>query len=296
MKHSPITQRILLVDDCAVDRFLARRILEQRPQWSVEEAENGQVAWQLIEESPPDLVITDLQMPQMDGLTLVNQIKHRFPNLPVILITSHGSESAATESLRGGATSYTPKDCLAKDLLRTCEYVLDLARHVSHPVTNRSTFEQRFVLGNDCSLIMPLIEHLQNFMPIWAEECRLQMGMAIGEALVNAIHHGNLEVCSSTREGEHDGRYYELVKARQIESPFCDRRVNVQAQFNQDELKISVSDEGHGFDPLTVVDPRDAAHVTRLHGRGLLLIRSFMDEVQHNPAGNQITMIKRRGN
>ncbi|MEQ1906243.1 MAG: response regulator [Pirellulaceae bacterium] len=286
--------RILVVDDSPIDRVFATRLLEQHAGWAISVAENGEVAWSIIEQEPPDLVVTDLQMPVMNGLDLVRKIKATYPNLPVILITAQGSEAVAAESLREGATSYTPKSFLQKDLVRTCEYVLDLANHITHPVTNRTTFEQRFVLNNDCGLVMPLIEHLQNFMPTWTENFRLQLGMAIGEAMVNAMHHGNLELCSSMREEEHGCCYHQLAKSRQQELPFSDRRISIQAEFNQEQLKISVSDEGAGFDPEAIADPRDSLNVTKLHGRGLLLIRSFMDEVIYNDRGNQITMIKRR--
>ena len=294
MNPTPQHLRILVVDDSPIDRLFATRLLEQHAGWNIIGAEDGAAAWAMIEQEPPDLVVTDMQMPVMDGLTLVGKIKALYPNLPVILITSQGSEMAAAESLRVGATSYTPKAFLQKDLGRTCEYVLDLANHVAHPITNRASFEQRFMLNNDCGLVMPLIEHLQNFMPNWTENFRLQLGMAIGEAMVNAMHHGNLELCSSLREEENGASYHELAKSRQQQAPFCDRRVSVQAEFNQDELKISVSDEGAGFDPYAIADPRDATNVTKLHGRGLLLIRSFMDEVTYNDMGNQITMVKRR--
>jgi anti-sigma regulatory factor (Ser/Thr protein kinase) len=53
-----------------------------------------------------------------------------------------------------------------------------------------------------------------------------------------------------------------------------------------------VEDEGPGFDPSTVPDPTDPEHLTRIGGRGLLLIRAFMDHVEHSGKGNRITMRK----
>ncbi|MEZ6096175.1 MAG: response regulator [Pirellulaceae bacterium] len=288
-------RRILVVDDSPVDRMLVSRILADEPGWLIELAINGQQALEAIRETPPDLVVTDLQMPEMDGLTLVNEIKNLFPNLPVILITAQGSEQIAADTLRGGATSYTPKSALKKDLLRSARYVLDLADHVSvKPATNRARFQQRFVLQNDCQLVMPLIEHLQNHMPNWSEDCRLQLGMAIGEAMVNAMHHGNLEVCSSLRTDDDDCQYYATIRTRREQKPFCDRRVNVQADFDQDEMVIRIADDGSGFNPDSVPDPTAEENLTKICGRGLVLIRSFMDEVLHNDRGNEITMIKRR--
>ena len=55
-----------------------------------------------------------------------------------------------------------------------------------------------------------------------------------------------------------------------------------------------VADEGHGFDPNTLPDPTDPANLERVGGRGLLLIRTFMNEVTFNKAGNAITLVKYR--
>jgi hypothetical protein len=59
------------------------------------------------------------------------------------------------------------------------------------------------------------------------------------------------------------------------------------------EALYVVEDEGPGFDPLTVPDPTDAANLERIGGRGLMLIRTFMDEVEHNERGNRISLRKR---
>ena len=60
-----------------------------------------------------------------------------------------------------------------------------------------------------------------------------------------------------------------------------------------DEVTYVVRDEGPGFNPAELPDPTDPANAERPSGRGLLLIRTFLDSVSHNPAGNEITMVKR---
>ncbi|MBV8232668.1 MAG: ATP-binding protein [Planctomycetaceae bacterium] len=68
----------------------------------------------------------------------------------------------------------------------------------------------------------------------------------------------------------------------------------VHARLSRSEAIYVIRDEGPGFDPATVPDPTDPAHFETPSGRGLLLIRAFMDVVIHNPTGNQVTLIKRR--
>ena len=59
------------------------------------------------------------------------------------------------------------------------------------------------------------------------------------------------------------------------------------------EAIYTVRDEGPGYDPSSLPDPTDPANVEKVSGRGLFLIRTFMDQVYHNETGNEITMIKR---
>jgi anti-sigma regulatory factor (Ser/Thr protein kinase) len=65
------------------------------------------------------------------------------------------------------------------------------------------------------------------------------------------------------------------------------------ARLSRAEVSVTIRDEGPGFDPGSLPDPTDPANLGRIGGRGLLLIRTFMDSVTHNQAGNEITLVKR---
>jgi anti-sigma regulatory factor (Ser/Thr protein kinase) len=117
--------------------------------------------------------------------------------------------------------------------------------------------------------------------------------VALHEALSNAIFHGNLEVSSELREQE-EAAYYRLAEQRRQQKPWSDRRVYLSARMSRLEAVFVVRDEGSGFDPSALPNPTDPANLERVSGRGLLLIQTFMDRVEHNETGNQITMSKRR--
>jgi anti-sigma regulatory factor (Ser/Thr protein kinase) len=236
-------------------------------------------------------------MPEVDGLELVRSVRKSYPQIPVVLITSYGSEQIAIEALRSGATNFSPKSSLQTDLVRTVDQVLELSKRMRYqraPSVHPPSKQIAFVLENELSLIGPTIEHLQENLPSWSDRDRLQIGMALDEALVNAMHHGNLEVESSLREGDNDQEYYDTIRERKDCSPFCHRRVRIEAEFSDHHICVQISDDGSGFDPELVPDPTAEENLHRASGRGLFLIRSFMDQVAYNKVGNQITMTKLR--
>jgi anti-sigma regulatory factor (Ser/Thr protein kinase) len=69
----------------------------------------------------------------------------------------------------------------------------------------------------------------------------------------------------------------------------------VTARLALEEAVWVIRDKGSGFDPSKLADPTDPENLLKSSGRGLFLIRTFMDEAHHSESGNQITMIKRRG-
>jgi CheY-like chemotaxis protein len=291
---------ILVVDDAPVDARIAMGILEKRPETRVLVARNGQVALSLIEQNRPDLVVTDLQMPHMDGFQLVEAIRERFPYLPTVLMTAHGSEEIAMRALQRGAASYVRKEDLARRLNDTVDEVLALSAGKRQqqrlwPAWNHTEFS--FSLENNPSLIHTLVAHLRLYMGSLAyhnEMTFIRMGVALHEALSNAMYHGNLELDSSLR-GDSSGEYYRRAEQRRTQQPYASRRVHVTLRENAQESRYVVRDEGSGFDvKATRSDPTDPANLQRPSGRGLFLIQTFMDEVTFNESGNEITMVHYR--
>ena len=102
----------------------------------------------------------------------------------------------------------------------------------------------------------------------WVEHDVFSIHLALEEALVNAIEHGNA-----------------LDESKQVQ---------VQCRMSDDLMQIEVTDQGDGFDPDGLPDPTDEAHRARPSGRGVMLMRRFMDRVQFNEKGNAVLMEKQR--
>jgi CheY-like chemotaxis protein len=289
---------VLVVDDAAVDRRFVGELLQAHGDLEVEYAVHGADALAKMERSLPDVVVTDLMMPEMDGLELVGAIRARYPLVPVILITSQGSEETAVRALRAGAASYVPKRLMPQSLRETIEAVSAVSsrrrRHtrlMGCMVKNNCTF----VLENDAALTRPLVLYLQenlSHIGLGDDADRTRIGVALEEALSNALYHGNLELESGLKERD-DEAYYALVRERMHEPPYRDRRIRVATRLSTAEAVFEIHDEGTGFDPSTLPDPTDPANLEKLSGRGVLLMRTFMDEVIYNEKGNAVTLVKR---
>ena len=100
--------KVLVVDDNPVDRRLASKCVEGEGMQAVF-AENGREALEVIARELPDFVLTDLDMPEMNGLELVKATQKLYASIPVILMTAKGSEDIAAEALQAGAASYVAK-------------------------------------------------------------------------------------------------------------------------------------------------------------------------------------------
>jgi CheY-like chemotaxis protein/anti-sigma regulatory factor (Ser/Thr protein kinase) len=290
---------VLVVDDSPLDRRLTTALLEKSSGARTLTAENGKQALEVMEKQVPTVVLTDLQMPEMDGLELTEEIRRRWPLVPVILMTANGSEEIAIRALQLGASSYVPKRLLDKELAYTVDQVLSTSqvdRRRTRVMECTAELDARLVLENDSKMVPAVVAHFQDYlirMGLCDDHSKIRVGVALEEALLNAIYHGNLELSSDLRQDGTD-TFQKLGEQRRDEEPYSGRRVHLMVRLRADEASFIVKDEGPGFDVASLPDPTDPENILKLSGRGLLLIRTFMDEVKHNERGNENTLVRRR--
>jgi CheY-like chemotaxis protein len=286
---------VLIVDDSEMDRLLAGRLLETDANIELAYATNGEEALARVAQSPPDVVVTDLQMPKMDGLDLVTNLRLHHPRVAVVLMTAHGNETTAGQALAQGAASYVPKNQLADKLLDTVQDIAALAladRTYERLIECSRSTQFEFDLDNDPELVKPLVSLVQQMlagMSLWDATGQLQLGVALEQAVLNAILHGNLELTSNALREARENRT-DLIAERRRKTPYCERQVFVHVHVSRDEVRLVVRDEGSGFNVAEIFPSEGVDQVGR---RGLVLMRSFMDSVQFNGTGNEVTMIKR---
>jgi CheY-like chemotaxis protein/anti-sigma regulatory factor (Ser/Thr protein kinase) len=288
---------VLVVDDNPVDRRLTGSLVVKNTACRVIHASDGFAALAAIESQKPNLVLADMLMPEMDGLELVEAVRDQYPLVPVIVMTAFGSEDIAIQALQKGAASYVPKKSLGRDIANTIQKVLAAAKvsqHQQQVLECLTKVEAQFELESDPGLVATLVAHLQEYLSrlkLCDQTARIRVGIALEEAITNAIYHGNLELSSELRQEGADA-YRRQLEERRRQAPYEERRIQVEAKVSRWEAIYVIRDEGPGFDPATLPDPTDPTNLGRLSGRGLLLIRTFMDEVSYNARGNENTLTK----
>lgn len=291
-----------MVDDSATDRVRITGLLKRNPDgnetlYETEVAANGAEAHSLLESTAVDLVLTDLNMPELDGLELVRKMKEDWSHIPVILMTGAGSEEIAVKAMQEGAASYVNKTSASSWLHENVERVLESrVEDLAYAALCRQIVsdEYHLSLNNDRVLMSATARFLRQAMQsvgVVSDSELPRVGVAMEEALLNACLHGNLELDSRLREG--DGNEFDrLARERSAAEPWTKRRVTVDASISPQQLKVQITDEGTGFNPENLPDPTDPENLLKPHGRGVMMMKLFLDEVTWNEQGNSVTLIK----
>lgn len=236
--------------------------------WEVTEAANGREAVEAYAAAPTDVVLTDLLMPEIDGIGVVVQLRVLDPHVPVVVLTGHGTVERCREALKAGAADFLSKPCEPEELQAVIERALQtrLSTRTGAGKGRESRMDLSWIVAADLGGKPSLLDSV--------ESSALDMGfarrswsirLALDEAFSNAVLHGAGADAS--------------------------KEIEVSATFGDDLATISVTDPGPGFSP----QPDDDRIPTGAGGRGLFLLRSFCDRVEWRDGGRTCRMIFNKG-
>jgi DNA-binding NarL/FixJ family response regulator len=130
--------RILIAEDHTLMRVGLRALLEQEPDIEIAgEASNGRDAMRLIPTFSPHVMLMDLTMPGSNGIETIAEIKRRYPNIKILVLTLHKADEYVHESLRAGADGYILKDATHDELRVALRSVLNGKTYLSPDISNR---------------------------------------------------------------------------------------------------------------------------------------------------------------
>jgi len=266
-------------------------------------ASDGVQALRMFEEHKPILVMTDVRMPNMDGLALTHQVKARRPDCPVIIVTGYGEESTAVAALKAGASDYLHKPFQISELKNTLQRTLSLVRARSmetQALQSLTKLTWSFEIENDLESLGGILTVMLRPVDVWlSEPDQLHMRMGLQELLINAVEHGNLGISAEEkREALMNDTYDALFDARRHLPINATRRVKVWMEHDvaNHRFHCRICDEGDGFDwERHLKGNAEAIHSLEGSGRGIFLVKTLIPHIQYFGRGNEVALTVQYG-
>jgi two-component system, NarL family, response regulator NreC len=150
--------KILLADDHKIMREGLKALIEkQKDMIVVGEANDGRTTMKLAQELMPDIVITDISMPDMNGIEAARQIVGRNPCIKVIALSVHSDKRFVTEMLNAGASGYLLKDCAFNELVNAIRAVISNRSYLSPEITDVMIRDYKDMLSKDNLTVFSLL-------------------------------------------------------------------------------------------------------------------------------------------
>ncbi|MDD3627698.1 MAG: ATP-binding protein [bacterium] len=258
---------ILIVDDDVdIVEFIAMGLEVEG--FTPLKAFNGKEAFKILEDNIPDLILLDIMMPDISGYEVCKELKmqRKFNLIPIIMLTAKLKESDKYEGFITGADEYITKpfdfDLLVSSIKRIIAENIELKEKKGLKEKFNFTLFSKFEYLRQ---VNELITKLFINTGLQSSEI-FKLKLALHELGVNAIEHGNLD-----NEQKTVTIYYTLFK---------------------EKLKIEIIDEGEGFEWNKLKNPVESENIERDRGRGIFMVKNFMDEVEFIEPGNHVVMTK----
>ncbi|QHE53604.1 response regulator transcription factor [Pontibacillus sp. HMF3514] len=180
-----MTTSIVLIDDHKLFREGVKRILEFEPSFKVvAEGDDGDSATKLVEEHSPDVVLMDINMPQVNGVQATAELISQFPNLKVIILSIHDDENYVTHALKTGAQGYLLKEMDSDALIDAIKVVSEGGSYLHPKVTHNLVKEYRRLAdeGTGSSQAENTIEYRKPLHLLTRRECEVLQLLADGKS------------------------------------------------------------------------------------------------------------------
>lgn len=259
---------------------------------AMKKLENGGGGYQII--------LTDIKMPEMDGITLMKVAKGINPDLLFIIMSGYGSLDSAIESMKMGALNFIKKPVSIVELISTIKKAEEL-------LTSRTvTAKMRDYIMNINKTLEFTTQDLNSNLEMAAHYLTSDIRnfglekivvdnitLALYEALSNAIEHGNLQLKKEISRENNLSVLDDFIKQKmkKMEIPeFANRKIKVEMMYRNGKVEFSVTDEGNGFDYNAMMESLEENVYSNQMKRGLFMIKNVMNDIEFNDKGNKIIM------
>lgn len=288
--------KVLIVeDDVASQKYL--EFVMKKEGYQYRTAENGAVGLDEYKTFSPDLILSDINMVEMNGLEMLQNIRETDRKVMVIMMTAFNSEDYVIDSIKLGANNYLKKP-IKKDnlvsLLRSAE--MDLKKRSKKILAQSDIFEDTlsFNIDTKVHLVPAAVEFLSNEVShLFDHEIWLDIKVGLSELLMNAIEHGNMGITFEQKtdallHNSLNELYDERLKNKQIAS----RTVFVYYAMSEKYCEWVIEDQGEGFDHYKYKNKIGPEQLESLHGRGIFICQRYFDEIEYIGNGNKVRVKK----
>lgn len=290
-------KNILIIDDeDALRKMLKIALIEKG--YTVFEAANGVEGIEVFKNTSPGIVLTDVNMPEMNGIEMTRKIKEINEDADIIIMTGYGTEDLVIDAIRAGASNYIKKPLQFNELFSILDSIAFKREarkrfEVAKDVVQYE--EKKIIMDNNLEKIWGVVNQVFYNVTGLDEHVSIE-GLKLGlyEIIVNAIEHGNLEISFEEKKKALQENSYTKLLAERIEmANKKGRNVVIQTKFDRKQIEISVTDCGNGFDYSNLPDHSDPETILSAHGRGILLATVYYDNVEYKHPGNSVKLVKR---
>ena len=260
---------ILVIDDEIEICELLQVVLEMSGH-QVQITESASKALKCLQEQEFDFVIIDMIMPEISGLEMIRIVNEKYPRTLTILTTGLQTQDVIKQALEQGAYNFVNKPFSIQEISN----IIDLGSRVSTYPANTQAIQHylvqqlHFVLPSQRSLMEEVAGTIANVAKIFGFPEKLvamNIPLTVDELFLNAVIHGNKE---------------------DISQIVC---INVVLDANQ--ISITISDQGKGFDWERVLARNTPTDLENEGGRGIFLVKHYVDKISYNKTGNSVTVV-----
>ena len=259
----------ILCRDKKMGNRLRKMLASEKYAIKVFEAGNRFHAWHA--QNKVDALVVALHEKETPEAVIAG-LRGRFPLLPILAVADGVESQRIKAAIRSGANHFVhdirDESTLKETIGRLLQFRMDQLRYTQVVPYMRTRLESELpselhLLGG---MVFYLTEEMFKHGIISLNEINAKI--ALVEALTNAMEHGN----------KLDPK----------------KKVRIVAEFDQEQAVFTIEDEGEGFNYEEVKDPTDKENLFRPRGRGIFMMRQFMDEVKYFPPGNKVVLVKKR--
>jgi len=292
--------KILVVEDDPSIRSFLTTLLE-KSSYDVLTASNGREGLEAYRQARPDIILTDISMPDMTGLQMLAKIRNEDDRVIAIIMTGYGTNENAIEALKLRANNFLCKPIKGQDLLALLKKYEKMVQHqntskipLGEILVKSLTITFKSDLEAVPAIATKLVSETENAIP---KEYRLGIHLGLAELLSNAIQHGNLGISYHEKlnvfETAGDAGIERLICERMKDPAIAARKVKVDFYMDPKQCEWIITDEGPGFNWTLMETPGRETDFSKVDGRGVFLSRLQFDHLEFMDSGNKVRAVKR---